>query len=62
MDVAFGHRAMDGPFGRPRPKAFGAQEISGNGGGFLWFVSFGGKRNEHVLEANNFWLFRFLAL
>ena len=48
MDTAIGHRAMDGPFGRLRPKAFRAQEISGNGGGFLWFVSFGDKRNEHI--------------
>ncbi len=46
MDTAIGHRAMDGPFGRPRPLAFRAQGICGNGGGFLWFVSFGGKRNE----------------
>ncbi len=48
MDVAIGNRATDGPFGRPRPKAFRTQEISGNRADFLWFVSFGGKRNEHI--------------
>ncbi len=39
MDTAIGHRATEGPFGRPRPKTFRVQGKSGNGGA-VFFGSF----------------------
>ncbi len=46
MDVAIGRRVMDDPLADQDPMPSVRKAKSGNGGGFLWFVSFDGKRNE----------------
>ncbi len=54
MDVAIGRRVMDDPLADQDPMPSVRKAKSGNGGGFLWFVSFDGKRNEQKKSSHDF--------